>query len=151
VYCDAIKQFLLLAGVGREGVVIECADRAYALPAADWVHGEFARAWAGEALDLGLRYDPETVDCDDFARLCAAFAARLHAQTSDRPRGTALAFGECWYEKDTGENHAINCFITSLPDGDLKLRPSLRFFEPQTGTPLSLTVNEHANIRFLRL
>lgn len=110
------------------------SDDSYALPSPSWVACTFARAWMWflDHMRAG-GYVEEAHDCDDFARLCAAYAQLCHRNTKRASGG--LLFGEFWYHGADG-GHALNVFI------DPKSDPPLRFFEPQTGKIVRLSRDE---------
>lgn len=106
------------------------ADANYMMPTIEWFQYKFVPAWNGLLKFMELsQYVPEAFDCDDYARLCAAFAGILNARTVLQqnlgPR--SLALGEFWYRPPSG-GHAMNFFLHKL-DGVIKVQ----FFEPQAG------------------
>lgn len=119
------------------------ADSEYAHPTENWFYGSFASALKTLFFQLNLTlWKAEENDCDDFARLAAAFAQSLHARTKSKRPGTALAVGEFWYDRsspDGPQAHAVNCAI--VYDGDYKLL----FLEPQTQKRITLSQQEIAS------
>ena len=111
------------------------ADRRYAMPTREFLHGAFAAALASFLYFFELRtWISEANDCDDFARLAAAFAQILHVRTPGRPPATALAVGEFWYVRDGGQgSHAINLAVI----GD-----EVVAYEPQTRREIQLSATE---------
>ena len=84
-------------------------DRRYALPTRNFLESAFSAAlWSVQSFFDVLRWSEEANDCDDFARLAAAFGQILHYLTPNRPPATALAIGELWFVQDSGSGHAIN-------------------------------------------
>lgn len=137
---DEILTVVRRAGVNGAARV-DVGDYDYVLPAEEGVGG-YRRAWVEKMLELGMTYEEDAEDCDDFARVAAAFALLWHAGTSGRPRKKALAFGVVWYVRDAGGGHAVNCYVTVEAD-----MPVLRFLEPQQPLmPFDLSENELANI-----
>lgn len=126
----------------RWGIISTLPDDAYSLPSRHWVEWDFSRALFSVLSQLGFSYTEEKSDCDDFARLSAAYAALLHSKEGNK---TGLAFGEFWYTRRDGGGHAINCYIVS-DGGEL----ALRFFEPQTQSELALTDEEILSCVFCR-
>ncbi len=121
------------------------ADRAYALPTRRWMLGPFADALRRLQFEFRVnKWTAEDNDCDDFARLAAAFAQVLHANTPDRPAATALAVGELWYVQDGGAGHAIVFAICGPSVEDVL------FFEPQDGTEKQLSEPEKQTVMLVR-
>lgn len=127
-----------------------CPDKTYSLPTQDWLTGAF-----GEAFDKFLfefeesAWRPEINDCDDFSRSAAFFAQLLHKRKSKNDplrKETALAFGEFFYTKDSGEGHAINVAIIR----NIKGEHEAVFFEPQNQTIVELTQTEKESCEFFR-
>ena len=121
-----LKQALVDAGV-PEGV-IRLRDGAYRLPKLQWVVGAFADAWENALESLKVSdWTPEKFDCDDFARLAAAFAGLMHA-TTEGAGAAGLAFGEFWYCIGGAANneHAVVVFVTQEANG-----LQVWFWEPQ--------------------
>jgi len=107
-------------------------DAEYRLPAADFIFGDFAKAFEAFKGSLGANeYTPEARDCDDFTDLAVWYARFLHARG-----GTAdsIAFGSFVYERDSGGCHSICCAIVG--------GPTLVFFEPQNSTKVHLSQTE---------
>lgn len=129
-----------MAELGAEPMsqVFFVADAFYAHPSRAWVRGAFASALKTllDGLEASVWTDSSN-DCDDFARLSAAFASCLHNRTVGHERNTGLALGEFWYVRDAGGGHAINMAIV-YQDG----KPELMFFEPQTQQEVKLTERE---------
>ena len=139
--------------LGRFGIsanAVLFADESYILPEQWWVQTTFAQAWLTtmSILNTGT-YRPLTNDCDDFARLCAAYAQLLNNATILKLGITdaSLAFGEFWFQSATGP-HAINAYL--YPTGVHK-EIGIGFIEPQTGQTLNLTPDEISSCSLLRL
>ncbi len=120
---------------------VSIADRFYAEIKLEFLKGKFSSVLSSWIFQLFGGYKTEVRDCDDFAKWVSAQAQLWNSETS----GTvcALAFGECWYEKDSGESHAIN--IAIVENGDVV------FYEPQTQKVVELSDREIwgvSNIRF---
>jgi hypothetical protein len=130
-------------------------DEYYSLPAVEWVTGEFANGLDTLVNGLGFRYQADSGDCDDFARLAAWYAQYLQNRT--RPGDSALALGEFAYIQEEGKaGHAVCVAVTRI-EGEL----AVRFFEPQpevvengfsvfTMKPMELTLWERSNALFCR-
>lgn len=114
------------------------ADAEYQHPTEAWVKGAF---WGGlrPFLTAISDYWLEVWDCDNFAQAAALYASILHAKSKRRREGTALLFGEFWYDRDSGGGHAIN--FTIVYDGAYRLI----FFEPQTGEIVQISESERAS------
>lgn len=139
----------LLERLADAGVSIynpSIADRVYVLPTRQWVAGPFAEALRTLQFEFRVkRWTAEDNDCDDFARLAAAFAQVLHTNTPGHAPATALAFGEFGYMKqDFTGGHAINFVLTGPGPEDVL------FFEPQTGQFVTLTAQEKSAVIMLR-
>lgn len=140
---DALRAHLDEWGCGNADVLL--ADTTYALPTLAYVRDEFS-SWAINELAASVGdYEAEDADCDDFAEECACLAHRAHRKTLDRPRATALAFGEFWFTREDGEAHAICCFVCLENDAY-----SLRFLEPQGCEIVNLTQKEIESCAMVR-
>lgn len=107
------------------------------LPTANWITNGFSQSWIGFRESLGA-WTSEENDCDDFARGAAFFAQLLHHNTEGRPKSSALAFGEFWYQqRDNRGGHAINFYVYRVGTN-----MHVGFFEPQTGQGVTLTKQE---------
>lgn len=84
------------------------------------VQVKLARTMDRVCTALGLEYDPETFDCDDFALLAAAIARVLHKKTAPGVKA-GVAFGEVW---SAPMQHAFNVAVHGH---------SVRYYEPQRG------------------
>jgi hypothetical protein len=107
-------------------------DTKYRLPAADWIFGDFSKAFESFKQSLGANeYAPDSNDCDDFTDLAVWYARFLHskAKTAD-----SIAFGSFIYTRDSGTCHSICCGVVA--------GPTLVFFEPQNSTQVELTPTE---------
>lgn len=115
-------------------------DRKYVSPSEPWIGGTFSDALNTLKFQLGLQeWTAEEFDCDDFARVSAAYASILHHKTAGREKGTGLAFGEFHYMKDAPYGgHAINIALVAASDG----KPKLVFYEPQTCKIVHLSQKE---------
>lgn len=112
------------------------SDLNYALPEEAWVKGKFIDLLRAFQFTLKqTHYAAESNDCDDFAKMAAAFARLVHSNDKNKPKGTAIAIGEFYYKVDGGGNHAINFAVARAADG----RPTLVFFDPQTWAVLRLS------------
>lgn len=121
----------------------ELADDNYSLPTRDWIALEFSTCLKMLLDDLAFKWEPDRSDCDDFARLAAAYCCLLHSNTG---ADSGLAFGEFWFTRRDGQGHAINVFVTREIDGSL----ALNFFEPQTQQIIELTKEEIQSCDFCR-
>ena len=135
-----------LQAAGVASLSWHIADRNYALPTVNFLRGAFASAlWSFQNFFAVMSWTEEANDCDDFARLAAAFAQILHYLTPGRPECSALAVGEFWFQKDNGGGgHAINVACCGLEASDVV------FYEPQTRTVLHLTDTEKASATMVR-
>jgi len=117
-----VEDALVRAGVPSRAVLV--GDAYYSIPTHEWISGPFAN-WFGQALTaLGIRYENERHDCEDFARLCAWAASHCHAKTPGASE-SGLAFGELWIASHA---HAIN-FAVHQGRGDDTLE--VVCYEPQ--------------------
>lgn len=124
-------------------------DRQYVMPTWTWVSMSFSQALHKLQNALTIqKWLAEANDCDDFARVSAAFAQVLHTNTPGRPEGTALAFGEFWYKQDKGGGHAINVVLTGR-DGEEKIE--VKFYEPQTRKFVQLSEPEKLSAMMVRI
>jgi hypothetical protein len=120
-------------------------DRRYAMPTRDFLAGAFSAAlWSLQKFFDLLNWSEEANDCDDFARLAAAFGQILHYLTPNRPPATALAIGELWYVQDSGGGHAINIAVCGPAPSDVVL------YEPQKRQVVRLSDEEKAQIHAIR-
>lgn len=104
------------------------SDRAYAAPDLAWLtDGPFAKRWSKASEELGP-YNPESRDCDDFARGAAWCAQVEHSKDPDRPLGTAIAVGEFFYSTTRNTKHAILVAVCRMDGTNL----AVAFFEPQS-------------------
>jgi hypothetical protein len=126
------------------GTWVNLPDTQYSLPAEDWLSGSFASGLGSLLGQLGFAWSAEKMDCDDFARFAASYAALLHSKSGNK---TGLAFGEFWYTRADGQGHAINVAVIRSGSGEL----ALRFFEPQTQSIVELTKEEIATCEFCRI
>ena len=134
---------LIAAGITSAGWSV--SDSEYALPTMQWVTGPFSDALRKLQYEFKVnRWTREDNDCDDFARLSAAFAQVLHSNTPDHPEGTALAIGEMWYVQDSGGGHAIN-FAVCGPD-----HTDVLFYEPQRVALVQLSEAERDRTVLIR-
>jgi hypothetical protein len=118
------------------------ADRNYAMPTRGWLEKVFGAAlWSFQAFFKVLNWTDEANDCDDFARLAAAFAQILHFLTPGRPPATALAIGELWYVTDEGGGHAINIAVCG---------EEVVTYEPQTRKEVTLSEQEKQRVSMVR-
>lgn len=141
-----IQALIFDTGIDVATAAVELPDAEYAIAAIDWIANDFARAlvpWRNEMIGV---YAPGGADCDDFAEAAAFFAHLLFRRTPNRPKGTALGFGQFWYCKhgDQTQGHAINAAVCR--DGDT-LR--LVYFEPQLAQLITLTPKEIASCSYI--
>ncbi len=121
------------------------ADRSYALPSKRWVVGDYFEAlWAFQHALMVGKWKEEENDCDDFARMAAAFAQLLHHRTIDKDKATALAIGELWFQQAPGVGHAINIAVCGRHPDDVFV------FEPQTCKRIDLTEEQKDHIYMIR-
>lgn len=137
---------LTLAVAGYDaGAGWNAADRRYALPTRGFIEGAFSSAlWSFQKFFSILNWREEAQDCDDFARIAAGFAQILHCLTPGRPPATALAVGELWYVRDSGDGHAINVALCGGGPDDVVC------YEPQTRKVVELSVTEKARVSLIR-
>lgn len=123
-----LEEFLEAQGVFALEKFI--ADSVYVLPGERFLRQRFAVSLQAffKAMEQ-LKWEAEQSDCDDFERGAAYWASRLHKRSAkaNGAEGTAVAFGEFWYQDDAGFKHAINCAIVSDEGEPMRLI----FFEPQ--------------------
>lgn len=129
-------------GIKNMEAIALIADSAYALPSYNWVEDQFSTAWKRLREFMAIdEYKDEMNDCDDFARMCAAFAQSLHSRTLKSSkalnrRACALAFGEFWYfDSSLHGYHAINAFLYR---DEMNGIVRLGYYEPQTATITAL-------------
>ena len=129
-------------------------DERYAIPTKRWVLDVYAPAWTTACKRLGIwqKYEVGANNCSKFARMCASWAALLHAIAPGHPPETAFGFGEICYIQTPatstagGINHFANFFIYKEAN-DL----ALALFEPQNAQELFLTedqLNSAVCVRF---
>lgn len=135
-------QLVLDTGIHTSNNVI--FDTEYALPTEDWFFGPFADAIRKMNWTLGLEYQPQSNDCDDYAERARALAQTCNALTPDRPIGKSLAVGLLTYLQNTEElkKHAIIFAAIRTADGKRKLV----FMEPQDGTKVEMSVIDLMNV-----
>ena len=126
-------------------VVGNVGDALYSLPSLEWVQNDFTQAYRQFKASVDV-YRAESNDCDNFERACAFFADLLWSNTP-KTTATGLAFGEFWYEQDTGGGHAINFFLYRFLGPDIMIG----FYEPQTGSVKSLTQKEISSCTYWRV
>jgi hypothetical protein len=117
------------------------ADLAYELPSEEWVTDKLPNILWNFIHDLKqTKYIEESNDCDDFAKMAAAFTHLLHSNTPNREKNTGLAFGEFYYKinGDPKLGHAINFSLVKSKGGFIKLL----FFDPQTFKIVNLNQKE---------
>jgi len=118
-----LYRLLLDRGVAGEAILL--ADDGYTVLSETDVTYRLAPAFSNLLAQLGFKYETERRDCDDFARLAAAWAGFLHGeQKRTPPMQSGLAFGEVWCALKA---HAF-CF--GVHGGDAT-RLLLKFYEPQ--------------------
>lgn len=126
-----------------------CSDEFYVMPDFGWVFDTMMPAFTQLKEVIGVSdYISLANDCDDYARLCAAYAQILNARTlrTVTSEDSGLAFGEFWYMAAGIGCHAINVFLSRVDSG-----VRLVFVEPQTGQQLHLTDNEIRSCVLFRL
>lgn len=119
-------------------------DKNYVCPSRKWVKNYYGWYWR-ICKQMNLSWSPD-YDCDDFARLAAAYAQIAHSTTKwngvgVKPEG--LAFGEFFYKrKKDGEAHAINLVLVENAE--------MSWWEPQTGRELKLNREEIVSCFYVR-
>lgn len=141
-----IQSLLFDNGVDVALASIVLPDSLYALPALEWLSGDFATAFFAFRNREGLVYENGDCDCDDFVRAASWYAWKCFRATADRPRRASLAFGSFYFQRDSGEAHALNAAICRDLDA---LR--LVFFEPQLGTLVNLNNGEIQSCNFVQM
>jgi hypothetical protein len=130
VTAQQLTRFLIDSGI--PSWAISPRDENYRLPDADWIYGDFSKAFESFKQSLGANeYVPGSNDCDDFTDLAVWYARFLHgrAKTAD-----SIAYGSFIYTRDSGTCHSICCGVVA--------GPALVFFEPQNSTQVQLTQTE---------
>ena len=121
-------------------------DRSYSVPSKNWIINTLGPTLRNFQAQLGVNTWTEDVqDCDDFARLAAAYVQFLHYRTLGQIRKSALSFGEVFYVTKEGGGHAINIAIVGTKGNE-----EVIFFEPQTGKIVELTLKERDSIYYIR-
>ena len=93
-------------------------------------------------IDEGMAsYEKDATNCNDYAWDAAGFARRLWRFDPKRTRGQAVAAGLFCYQRDDGQNHAINIFIVADADN----KPALIFYEPQARQIITLSPKERSS------
>lgn len=130
---EDIETFLALRGI-MPGTRLYM-DSDYQCPTKRWVLGPFSNAFRNflQILDVA-GYQPESWDCDDFARAAQFFASVCHRKTEGR-RVAALAFGLFLFQPKGGP-HAQNIVFTDEQQG------GILHYEPQTQSEADLTREE---------
>lgn len=103
-------------------------DTFYRCPTLDWVKGPFRDGWLTFINGLGVQYNAERWDCDDYARMCAAYAQLLNGNTPKADK-CGLAFGVFAFVRGLDYGHVINVFMVQEPGSQGVITP--HFFEPQ--------------------
>ena len=117
--------FRLLLDRGVAGEAILLADDRYAVLSETDVTDRLAPNFTSLLSQLGFQYAEDRRDCDDFARLAAAWAGFLHGeQQRTPPIQSGLAFGEVWCALKA---HAF-CFAVHGSDATKLV---ITFYEPQ--------------------
>ncbi len=132
---------------------------ALALPIAGWTGDEsYAKVKSAALFELHERFTETTFklglparwdrkfDCNRFAGLWIGVAQVRYAaeQWHSKTAPQALALAEVWYYPDyapAGVGHAIVAAVTEV---------GLLFFEPQTGSIITLSAAERSKIYFVR-
>lgn len=134
----------LFADLGVPGSAVFLGDDVYALLDEADISARLALNFNDLLAQLGFKYETERRDCDDFARLAAAWAGYLHGEQTDAG-DSGLAFGEVWC---AAKAHAF-CFAVHRSDAEVLY---LRFYEPQLSangfslTPIELSRTECESI-----
>jgi hypothetical protein len=133
---QTISNTLIDAGVPYDS--IELPDEYYALPAEDWVAGDFSTGFEDKLRSLGLTgYQDGKWNCNKFQESAKDYADECHALTPNAPDNSALCFGNFRYTRDDGTGgHGINVFVSNVE------KPKVCFFEPQTGKLVLLSQKE---------
>lgn len=122
-------------------------DAAYALPSRHWIEHEFEDALATYFQKIGLIYNAEDSDCDDFAFEAFSFARRCHRFTTTSS-GATIALGLLQVPPAPGSRagHMLNCVILNEapyialpyePQGMIGLRAKLH---PDQLNPAKATI-----------
>lgn len=113
-------------------------DGHYGIPEEKWVLNDYLDLLRNfQAMIKQTKYISENNDCDDFAKMAAAFAKLVYSNTAQKE--SSIAVGEFYYKKDGLEgNHAINFAIVTGSDGKLKLI----FIDPMTWSQVFLSPAE---------
>ena len=139
-----IKRILLADGVAVGHAGDSFVDFYYLRPTLRWIIGPFAYALSEfqKVLETA-KYHPESNDCDNYARLAAAFAQTLHNRTERYGQmDSALAFGEFFYTHRDGGRHVCNVAIV---DDDKPI-----YFEPNGCRVVELTADEKRSCTSVR-
>jgi len=118
-------------------------DKNYVCPSREWVK-KYYKWYLDICWKMELKWKPD-YDCDDFARLAAAYAQISHYTTEWKGPGVkpeGLAFGEYFYVRENGSAHAINLILVE------QAQPL--WWEPQTGRELKLTRKEIESCFYVR-
>lgn len=115
------------------------ADASYARPTLRWLTGAFWDTFREDRFGKVGAYERKN-DCDNWARAYAQLAQDCHS-ISTGSDAEALAVGEMFYTKRTGEGHAIICAFTD---------EGRKFIEPQNGRVIELTESELISCSFAR-
>ena len=138
-----IADLLVASGIVTARPII--LDDKYRLPDYSWVTSTFASKLRKFQNDLHLnRWTEVSNDCDDFSEDARFLMRKLHRNTHEGNQ-YGIAFGIIAYQADVESpnkelGHELNFFI-SIIDG----KPTLNFFEPQTGLISNLSVKERQN------
>jgi len=140
--------FVLLVRTNKVNSNYVMTDGIYILPTEEWIAGDFSKQFGKFLFDnYLLQGEEQNWDCDDFSRACAFFASKIYHNSSIKQVFTAIPCGEFFYFKDTGEEHAINFFITLDKFNNTKLI----FYEPQNQTIVHLSEMEIKTCTFWKL
>lgn len=106
-------------------------DSQYVVPTEDWIRGQFSTDLRARFFAMGMAYDAEREDCDDFAIEAWAQARRSHGRHSRVRAGAAFALFDYWRSDDN--HHMASCYISEKGVG---------FYEPQLLSVVNLTEAE---------
>ena len=105
-----------------------------------------------QAASALVGYEETFRDCDKFSRLVQSLGIVTHAiswKQMNVPQTAGLGLGVFNYQPDSGNGlHSIN-FLLTKKESDSSLH--IRFFEPQTGNELFLTITEKNSVDLVLL
>lgn len=134
-----MRSELEMAGVPSD--VIFLADEVYVLPDHDWVINELGSVVNEWQEKLGLTYTKECWDCDNFGMFADLLVSLCHAKNHPEIEA-GVGFGQFWYQVSGFTPHALSIYAQHDPNPTTGRLLSFHFWEPQTKTPVLLSLDQ---------